>query len=197
MILEPARNEDAHVAPHAIPAGRLRTLPRPTVVTASGSPVPASTNVAIAVFGASSTARHIFETPVHAPFQPAKIHPSAAVVASVTAEPIGKSAPQASPQATPAGSLEMEPFPTTATASGALERGLPSKAAVTTFGPFMVTAHEPPPPEHAPPHETLGPAAVNVTLTPIPYVDVHDEPQLIPSISLVTEPAPATLTASA
>ena len=91
----------------------------------------------------------------------------------------------------------MEPFPTTATASGARERGLPSKAAVTTFGPFMVTAHEAPPPEHAPPHETSGPAAVSVTVTPIPYDDVHDEPQLIPSMSLVTEPAPSTLTASA
>jgi hypothetical protein len=61
----------------------------------------------------------------------------------------------------------------------------------------MVTTHAAPPPEQAPPHETSGPAAVSVTVTPIPYDDEHVVPQLMPSMSLVTEPAPSTLTASA
>ena len=198
MIVEPARNEDAHVAPHAIPAGRLRTLPRPTVDTASGYPVPASTNVAIAVFGASSTARHVFATPAQAPFQPAKIHPSAACGrerdsgADRKERATDLSASDARRLARDGALSDHGDCEWRTRERLAFERGCDDLRPV--HGHARTNRHHP---SMRLPTRRQAPAAVSVTVTPIPYDDVHDAPQLIPSMSLVTAPPPSTLTASA
>lgn len=101
------------------------------------------------------------------------------------------------PHSIPAGELDTAPLPTTPTATGPWVRVAPAKAAVTVFGPSIVTVQVEPPPVHAPPQATAAlPSAVSVTVTPLPYEATQEGAHAIPSMSLETRP-PSALTTSA
>src|SRR5207249_2160633 len=94
----PLANEAEHVAPQAIPAGALVTVPLPAPLGLTVS-VKSGTKVAVTVVSAPSVTVH---GPVPAqppPLQPVKAKPALGVAASVTAVPLANVAEHVAPQA--------------------------------------------------------------------------------------------------
>ena len=108
--------------------------------------------------------------PVHAPLQPAKVDPAAAVAVRVTEVPLLKLAEQVVPQLMPAGELVTVPLPAPALVSVRL-KVCNVNVAVTDCAALMVTTQEAVP-VHAPLHpvNTEPAAGVAVSVTGVPAV---------------------------
>jgi hypothetical protein len=105
--------------------------------------------------------------PVHAPLQPVKVDPTAAVGVRTTFVPLLKVALHVDPQLIPLGVDVTEPLPLAATVSGYVSS---VKVAVAVFSVFMVTTQLPVP-VHAPlqPVKVDPAAAVAVSVTAVPF----------------------------
>ena len=109
--------------------------------------------------------------PLHAPLQPEKVEPEAAVGVSVTEVPWGKVALHIAPQLIPAGLLMTEPLPVperpTVSICGAV--AVEANVAVTAVAALIVTTQEPVP-RHAPlqPENVEPEAGVAVSVTAVP-----------------------------
>ena len=143
---------------------------------------------------------HVGPVPLHAPTHPVKVSLPVARAISVTTVPAAKDAVQTLPQSIPGGALVTVPSPETLTASAKLCGAAGSNAAVTDFGPSMMSA-QPAAPKQAPvqPRKTKpgAGAAESVTVSPTGNVAEHVLPQSIPGGALVTVPVPSFATASA
>ena len=130
--------------------------------------------------------------PLHAPLQPAKKEPVAAVAVNVACDPKRNVALHRLPHAMPCGSLVTvpAPVPVFVTLTGKLSR---SNTAVTCIAAASVTV-QPPLPEHDPVHATnfepVAGCGVSDTVVPQSNVFVHVDPQSIPEGVLTTEPVP-------
>ena len=100
------------VEPQSMPAGELETepLPDPAKDTLRTGSAAAALNVAVAV--SSAVKDRVQEPlPLHAPDQPAKVEPEAAVAVRVMEVPLSKLALQVEPQLMPLGVLVTVPEP--------------------------------------------------------------------------------------
>jgi hypothetical protein len=105
--------------------------------------------------------------PLHAPLQPVKLAPGAAVAVRLTVEPTVNDAEQALPQLMPAGVEFTAPGPVTPTFSVAL---LTENVAATLLAASSVTLQSPLPLQAPPQPLKLKPAAglaVNFTVVPV------------------------------
>jgi hypothetical protein len=132
--------------------------------------------------------------PEHAPLQPEKNDPAAAVGLSVTTVPPAKLALQLPGQLMPAGELVTVPEPVPASATESV-CACSVNVAVTAMAAVMETVQapvpeQPPPLQPAKVDPTDGPA-VRVTEIPFAKLALQVAPQLIPAGELVTVPPPA------
>src|SRR5450755_2440839 len=138
--------------------------------------------------------------PVHAPLQPVKVEPAAALAVSVTTVPLLKLALQVVPQLIPVGLLVTVPVPVPALVTLNLKTTA-LNVAVTDFAALIVTLQVPVPvqaplqPANVDPAATL---AVSVTTVPLLKLALQVPGQLIPVGLLVTVPVlvPASETVS-
>jgi hypothetical protein len=111
-----------HVDPQLIPAGLLLTPPAPVPARLTETVLGFAVNVAVtatAVFPATVQG----PVPVHAPLQPVKVDPLAAVAVRVTDSPAAKVAVHVVPQLMPAGLLDTLPAPVPARLTDKSRRG--------------------------------------------------------------------------
>src|SRR5439155_981985 len=140
----PLVKEAAHVAPQAMPAGALVTvpLPVPDLVTVSVKQL----CMKVAVTGAAAFIVTV-QGPVPVqppPLQPVNVDPAAGVAVSVTAAPLANAAAQVAPQEMPAGALVMVPDPAPALVNVSVS-DWSAKVAVTLWAALIVTEHVPVP----------------------------------------------------
>jgi hypothetical protein len=109
----PLVNAAAHVAPHAMPAGVLVTvpLPVPEPVTVKVKDGNGSVNVALTEAAALIVTVQVPVPEQPPPLQPANVEPATGVAVRVTAVPLANAAAQVAPQAMPAGALATVPVP--------------------------------------------------------------------------------------
>jgi hypothetical protein len=108
----PVVKDALHVVPQLMPLGALVTVPVPVPesVTVSVLDVIEVLNVALTVLLALNVTVHA-PIPLHAPDQPTKAEPAAAVGVRVTTVPVLKTALQVDPQLMPLGLLATVPLP--------------------------------------------------------------------------------------
>ena len=107
----PVVNAVEQVAPQAIPAGALVTVPVafPAFVTVSAKDD--CTKVAVTDVAALTVTLHVPVPVQPPPLQPVNVEPAAGVAVKVTAVPLANAAEQVAPQEMPAGALETVPTP--------------------------------------------------------------------------------------
>src|SRR3984957_16340247 len=130
--------------------------------------------------------------PVHAPLQPVKVDPAAALAVSVTTVPLLKLALQVVPQLIPVGLLVTVPVPVPALVTLNLKTTA-LNVAVTDFAALIVTLQVPVPVQAPLQPANVEPAAalpVSVTTGPLLKLGLQVAPQLIPVGLLVTVPVP-------
>src|SRR5206468_12549218 len=110
VITAPLANAAEHVAPQAIPAGALVTVPLPAPLGLTVS-VKSGTKVAVTVVLAPSVTVHGLVPEQPPPLQPVKVKPAAGVAVSATAVPLANKAEHVAPQAIPTGALVTLPAP--------------------------------------------------------------------------------------
>lgn len=175
--------------PQLIPVGfdEIEPEPAPDLVTVR---VYSGAKVAVAVRAWLMVTVQV-DVPVHAPNQPVKREPAAAVAVSVTRVPDPKYAVQVAPQFTPP-TFEVTP-PEPAPERVTVNRYWAVNVAVTLRAAVMESTHVPVP-VHAPdqPENTKPVAAAAVSVTVVPDANAAEQalPQLIPVTSDVTVPVP-------
>ena len=181
------------VAPQSIPAGALVIVPVPVPVLFMVRPTWMASKLAVTVCAAPIVTVHVAVVPVHAPDQPVKVEPAAAVAVRVTVLFWLKLVLQVAPQSIPAGLLETVPAPDPDLVI-ANWTGIAVNVAVTALAAVMATVHVVVDPVHAPAQlvkvEPAVGAAVRVTLAFWLKLAVQVVPQLMPAGLLVTVPAP-------
>jgi hypothetical protein len=106
----PLPNSAEQVAPHAMPAGELVTVPVPAPDLLTVSVKVWSAKVAVTVVAALSVTVQV-PVPEQPPLQPLKVEPAAGVAVKVTAVPLANAAEQVAPHEMPAGLLVTVPLP--------------------------------------------------------------------------------------
>src|SRR6195952_3577163 len=180
-----------HVAPHAMPAGLLETLPAPVPVVATVRCFGRSVNVAVTDLATVSETLQV-AVPLQAPLQPVKLEPAAATAVSVTDAPLTKLNWHVTPQSMPAGLLVTEPLPVPPFATVSCT-GRSVNVAVTDLATDIDTLQVAVPLQAPLQPVKLEPAAataVSVTDAPLTKLNWHVAPQSIPAGLLVTEPLP-------
>ncbi len=134
--------------------------PTPDIASASAKssfagPTGSNANDAVTDRACVIDTEHVLPVPEHAPDQPAKVLPLAAVAVSVTLTPSAKSAEHALPQSIPAGTLVTEPSPardtlsarvgtgSTVTSTSAAFEASTALVAVTTVDPTPTARNRP------------------------------------------------------
>jgi len=107
----PLANEAEQVAPQAMPAGALVTVPLPAPLGLTVSVKDCGTNVAATVVEAASVTVHVPVPEQPPPLQAVKVDPAAGVAVSVTIVPFVNDAEHVAPQEMPAGLLVTVPLP--------------------------------------------------------------------------------------
>jgi hypothetical protein len=97
-VTTPGTKANLHRLPQAIPAGRLLTVPLPTLRISNVASL--RTKVAMTVVSAVTASEQVGLLPAHPPDHPEKVEPAAGVAVSVTVWPCMKSAEQVGPQLT-------------------------------------------------------------------------------------------------
>ena len=178
-----------------MPGGELMTVPAPLPLLVTVS-VYCGTKFAVTVVSAVTVTTHVPVLFVHAPAQPVKREPDAAVAVNVTPVPMLYFSVQSVPHVMPVGELLTVPTPIPLLITVSVYCG--TKVAVTVVSAVMVTTHVPVP-LHPPPDQPVNamPAfgvAVNVTTVPVLYFSVQSEgymlAHMMPVGELLTVPAP-------
>ena len=99
------------VAPQAMPAGALVTVPVPAPVLLTVRVKLCSAKVAVTVCAALIVTVQVPVPEQPPPLQPVNVEPAAGVAVRVTAVPLANAAEQVAPQAMPAGALVTVPAP--------------------------------------------------------------------------------------
>jgi hypothetical protein len=192
----PFVNPKAQVAPQAMPAGALETVPDPEPLLFTVRVNDWSAKVAVTLRAALIVTVQVLAVPEQPPpLQPEKVEPAAGAAVRVTAVPDVKEVEQVAPQAMPAGLLVTVPLPAPALVSVRVNDGS-AKVAVTEVAPLIVTVQVVAVPEQPPPFqpEKVEPdagAAVKVTAVPLVKEVEQVVPQEMPAGELVTVPLPA------
>jgi len=113
----PLANGAEHVAPQAIPAGLLVTVPAPAPALVTVRAKDCTANVAVTEVAAFNVTLQVPEPEQPPPLQPEKVEPAAGVAVKVTAVPLANGAEHVAPQAMPAGLLVTVPAPALLTVS--------------------------------------------------------------------------------
>src|SRR5438093_1527365 len=191
----PVANGAEHVAPQAIPAGLLATVPAPAPALVSVRVKDCTANVAVTEVAAFTVTMQVPEPEQPPPpLQPVKVEPASGVAVKVTAVPTVNEAEQAVPQEIPEGALLTVPLPVPVLVT-LRAKDCWTKPAVTEAAALIVTMQVPVP-EQPPPlqPEKVEPAvgvAVKVTAVPVANGAEHVAPQAMPAGLLFTVPAPA------
>jgi hypothetical protein len=182
------------VAPQAMPAGALETVPVPAPALVIASVKGCRANVAVTDVAALTVTLHVPVPVQPPPLQPVNVEPAAGVAVRVTAVPLANAAEQVAPQEMPAGALETVPVPVPAFVTASV-KGCRAKVAVTAWAALMVTAQVPvpvqPPPLQPVNVEPAAGVAVRVTTVPVVKPVEQVAPQEIPAGALVMLPLPA------
>jgi hypothetical protein len=193
--VDPLLKVALQIAPQLMPLGVLVTVPAPVPesVTVRVLDVIDVLKVAVTELLPLNVTLHE-PAPLHAPDQPAKVEPVAAIAVRVTTAPVLNSALHVVPQVMPLGLLVTvpEPVPGSVTVS-VLDVTDVLKVAVAELLLLNVALHEPVPlqtPDQPAKVEPAAAVAVSVTAVPVLKVAVHVIPQLMPVGLLVTMPAP-------
>jgi hypothetical protein len=199
VTVAPFVNPAPQVAPQAMPAGLLETLPLPVPDVATASCAGSSVNVAVTERAVLSETVQVAAVPLQAPLQPVKLEPAAATAVSVTDAPLTKLNWQVAPQSMPAGLLVTAPAPVPLLATVSCT-GSSVKVAVTAFAAVSDRVHVDVPLQAPLQPEKLEPvAATAVSVTDAPFVKSAWQvaPQAMPAGLLVTvpDPVPAFVTA--
>jgi hypothetical protein len=157
-----------HVAPQAMPAGLLVTVPVPVPEVATVT-VALAVNLAIAVRSVVIESVQVSALPEQAPLQPVKVESDAGTAVSVTLVPLATAATQVAPQ-----SMPVVPFPVTVPlpvpAVATVRIGLTVNVAVAVRPVVIVSVQVTAVPEQAPLQpanvESAAATAVSVTLVP-------------------------------
>jgi hypothetical protein len=191
--LLPVGKAAAQLAPQAIPAGALVTVPAPAPVLLTVRVTGSGANVAVTLVAALNATTHAPVPEQPPPLHPEKAEPAAAAAVRVTLLPPGKVEEQVVPQLMPAGVLVTLPLPVPERLTLS-ETGCGVNVAVTLVAELNVTTHAPvpeqPPPLHPLNVEPAAGLAVRVTLLPPGKVEEQVAPQLMPAGELVTVPLP-------
>src|SRR3989441_10132265 len=186
------------LAPQAMPAGLLVTVPEaaPAVATVSTK---VGVKVAVTVVAAASVTTQL-PVPLHPPpLQPVNAELAPGVAVSVTTVPFTRVAAQVAPQSMPAGLLVTVPDPAPPGVTARVTIG--ANVAVTVVAADMVTVHVAvllqPPLDQPLKAEPASGAAVSVTSSSPTKLAVQVAPQSIPEGLLHTRPAPTVNTVSA
>src|SRR5438034_110679 len=190
----PLANGAEHVAPQAMPAGLLATVPAPAPALVSVRVKDCTANVAVTEVAAFTVTMQVPVPEQPPPLQPVKVELASGVAVSVTAVPPANGAEQAAPQEMPAGAVLTAPLPVPVLVT-LRANDCWTKPAVTEAAALIVTMQVPVP-EQPPPlqPEKVEPAvgvAVKVTAVPLANGAEHVAPQAIPAGLLATVPAPA------
>src|SRR5437773_1471383 len=189
----PVANGAEHVAPQAMPAGLLFTVPAPAPALVSVRVKDCTANVAVTEVAAFSVTMQVPVPEQPPPLQPEKVEPAVGVAVKVTAVPLGNGAEPAAPQAMPAGLLATVPAPAPALVSVRV-KDCAANVAVTEVAAFRVTMQVPvpeqPPPLQPVKVELASGVAVKVTAVPLANGAAHVAPQAMPAGLLATVPAP-------
>src|SRR5436309_2100218 len=107
----PLANGAEHVAPQAMPAGLLATVPAPAPALVSVRVKDCTANVAVTEVAAFSVTMQVPVPEQPPPLQPVKVELASGVAVRVTAVPTVNEAEQAAPQEIPEGALLTVPLP--------------------------------------------------------------------------------------
>src|SRR5436189_5060873 len=107
----PPANGAAHVAPQAMPAGLLATVPAPAPALVSVRVKDCTAKVAVTEVAAFSVTIQVPVPEQPPPLQPVKVEAAAGVAVRMTAVPPAYEAVQVAPQAMPDGALLTVPLP--------------------------------------------------------------------------------------
>ena len=191
--LLPAGKDAAQLAPHAIPAGALVTVPAPAPVLLTVNATGCGAKVAVTVVAALNVTTQAPVPEQAPPPHPVNVEPAAAAAVRVTLLPLAKLEEQAAPQLMPAGELVTLPLPVPERLTLS-ETGCSVNVAVTLVAALNVTTQAPVPKQPPPPHpvnvESAAAAAVRETLLPLAKFEEQAAPQLMPAGELVTLPLP-------
>src|SRR5213083_245721 len=190
----PLANGAEHVAPQAIPAGLLVTVPAPAPALVSVRVKDGTANVAVTEVAAFSVTMQVPVPEQPPPLQPEKVEPAVGVAVKVTEVPLANAAAQVVPQAMPAGALVTVPLPTPLELTVSVKDWI-ANVAVTEVAALIVTVQVPvpeqPPPLQPEKVEPATGAAVKVTAVPLANAAEQVVPQETPAGALVTLPVPA------
>src|SRR5437879_556127 len=189
----PLANGAEHVAPQAMPAGLLATVPAPAPALVSVRVKDCTANVAVTEVAAFTVTMQV-PVPEQPPLQPVKVELASGVAVRVTAVPTVNEAEQAAPQEIPEGALLTVPLPVPVLVT-LRAKDCWTKPAVTEAAALIVTMQVPvpeqPPPLQPEKVELASGVAVKVTAVPLANGVEHVAPQAMPAGLLVTVPAPA------
>src|SRR2546425_3596454 len=107
----PLANGAEHVAPQAMPAGLLATVPAPAPALVSVRVKDCTANVGVTEVAAFSVTMQVPVPEQPPPLQPEKVELASGVAVRVTAVPLANGAEHVAPQEMPAGGLVMVPVP--------------------------------------------------------------------------------------
>jgi hypothetical protein len=192
----PLVNDAEQVAPQAMPAGVLVTvpLPVPALVTVSAKDDCTKVNVAVTDVAAFTVTTQVPVPEQPPPLQPVNVDPAAGAAVRVTAVPPVKACEQVAPQEMPAGELVTVPLPVPDFDTESVKDDW-TKEAVTVVAALIVTVQAPvpeqPPPLQPENVEPAAAAAVKVTDEPVVKEAEQVAPQEMPAGALVTVPLPA------
>src|SRR5436309_2459064 len=190
----PLVNGAEHVAPQAMPAGLLFTVPAPAPALVSVRVKDCTANVAVTEVAAFSVTMQVPVPEQPPPLQPEKVELAVGVAVKVTAVPLVNGAEHVAPQAMPAGLLATVPAPAPALVSVRV-KDCTANVAVTEVAAFTVTVQVPVPEQPLPLQpvkvELASGVAVKVTAVPLANGAAHVAPQAMPAGLLFTVPAPA------
>src|SRR2546422_49852 len=193
VMAVPLANGAEHVAPRAIPAGLLATVPAPAPALVSVRVKDCTANVAVTVVAAFNATMQVPVPEQPPPLQPVKVELASGVAVKVTAVPLANGAEHVAPQAIPAGLLATVPAPAPALVSVRV-KDCGANVAVTEVAAFTVTMQVPVP-EQPPPLQPVKvelASGVAVRVTAVPTVNEAEQaaPQEIPEGALLTVPLP-------
>src|SRR5881396_1313528 len=190
----PLANGAEHVAPQAIPAGLLVTVPAPAPALVSVRVKDCTANVAVTEVAAFTVTMQVPVPEQPPPLQPVKVELASGVAVRVTAVPTVNEAEQVAPQEIPEGALPTVPLPTPVLVT-LRAKDCWTKPAVTEAAALIVTMQVPvpeqPPPLQPVKVELASGVAVKVTAVPLANGAEHVAPQAMPAGLLATVPAPA------